>query len=171
MNEPVSFELDSVPRGIKKLETGIYDYTTAVEPSAGIRQRFLISNRPLYRIRLVVIRRTESEPIPSVGELVSHPFAVLSGNDFHYLDPFKVTLRNTPNRYDVLSVNRGIELVQGKRLDYFLTYYDEALPLSEPLIYDLLVEKPVYVVVSRLHPAANALLKHVNDALSMEQVE
>ncbi|MEW9797086.1 substrate-binding periplasmic protein [Alteromonas sp. CYL-A6] len=161
----VRYELDSVPRGVRNLHAGVYDISTAVAPNNKINAAYLVSRVPLYHIRLVSLRRADTPPVSNVNTLRQHPFAVLSGNQFHYLEMFDVDLAYDQAPYSVTSVAKGLDMIEKGRLAYFLTYYDDALPINPALTYDVLSDRPVHIIVSRSHPDAERLIASINDAL------
>lgn len=167
MGASVTFEFNSVNRGVANLHNGIYDISTAVSPSDNIRQQFWVSDKALYPIEFIAIHKPTTPPISAILKQNNVTFAALSENTFPFIDRF-FAAHTDIKRYDVSSMQQGLKLVEADKMPYFLTYASGNDELTESQYQIDVIEKmPVHLVVSKQHPQGKALIDKINAALSL----
>lgn len=167
-NTPYSlaFAFDSLNRGIDNLHAGRYDISTAVSPTKALHRTFYISNKPLYFINLSAIRKHDTTPVTQIEQISTVAYAALSENSFTFIERYLQAQHPLSKRYDVKTFSQGVRLVELDKLPYFLTYLtDQQTDYGDALTTDLLMQLPVYIIVSKHHPHASAIIETVNTHL------
>ncbi|QOL25678.1 transporter substrate-binding domain-containing protein [Thalassotalea sp. LPB0316] len=166
-NSPsIEFHFNSINRGIKLLKTGDYDLVSVIAPNEQVQKDFYISNRPLYFVRLGVIRNQSTPSLKDISQLKQQPYVALSSSAFYGLQDKLDTNNTNGMRYNVDSFEQALQLINAGKVDYFLTYdYPSKTSTLSTNVFDGLVSMPVYIAISKHHPNATALVNLVNDKL------
>lgn len=160
------FKFYSLSRGLQALENHI-DFSAVVSPTSAQRRELKISAAPIYLVELGVVRLRSSKRLSSLEQLQHYPYLALSDTRFAYLQQRPELAAFAVKRYDISSQQDAYRLLLSGRYDYYLCYHASEVALSNPLLtFDSFEQLPVYLVLSRQHPAADRLIQRVDAVMA-----
>jgi hypothetical protein len=162
----VAYHYNSIVRGVNFLHLGTYDFASAIAPSAKIRETFLVSQYPIYKVVLGVFRKENTAPLKDINKLKQYEFATLSATAFSFVKEYLGVHGADTYRYDVESFEHGVQLVTTNKLPYFLSYDFSDKRKNLPLLaFDTLITLPVHLIISKQHPKANDYMFHIDNTM------
>lgn len=161
-----TYELYSIQRGLAALQTDI-EFTAVVAPSLALRAEFELSTKPVYQIKLGVVRHKNTAKLTQLSSLQQHNYVSLAATSFGYLsDSEQLPAPFFTNQYKVDSLDDALRLIYHQRYPYFLSYFLSEQELKSPfLLFDELKTLPVYLAMAKRHPNAGVLMQRVNQTM------
>lgn len=166
-NSEVSFNYQSLARGLKLINQGSIDFVAVIHPDKSIHQDYYVIDEPFHIINLVALRLTDTEKITNLGDLASRRFAILNDASFFFLVKQYPDVFGSDVAYKASNFLAATRMLENSRIDHFLTYDSQGEELSDSAFgYDLLASLPVHFMVAKSHPNARAVVESLNRVMA-----